>query len=149
MSKPILIVEDTPDDVFFLQRAFKKAEIGAPIKVAEDGKRAIELLEQLIGGAETPDNLMPCLILLDLKLPHFHGLEVLAWIRKRTEFAALPVIVLTSSREERDIKEAYSRGANSFKVKPSDAAELAAFALAVKLYWLEHDEACVTCFRVR
>lgn len=135
---PILLVEDTEDDVFFLKRAFKKAGIEIPIQVAANGKIALEILEKAAAG---PTAGLPPLILLDLKLPEIGGLAVLKWVRSQPQLAMVPVIVLTSSREIKDIQEAYALGANSYKVKPSSADELVSFAVALKGYWLEHDVA--------
>lgn len=140
--KTVLLVEDSPDDVFFVERAWKKAEISHTLRVAKDGREAIDYLSGKGDFADRKKYPLPILILLDLKLPHFSGLEVLAWMRNAPEFASTRVIMLTSSKEKRDIDEAYRLGAGSYKVKPSDAVELTEFARAVRTYWLTHDSAC-------
>lgn len=143
--KPILLVEDTEDDVVFMKRALKKAEINLPLHVAMDGQEAIDYLEGKGAYQDRTQYPFPCLVLLDLKLPKRNGLEVLKWIRHDRKLHALPVIILTSSREDTDVQQAYSLGANSYKVKPSDAFELADFATAVRRYWICHDQSCTTC----
>ncbi len=134
-SLPILLVEDSEDDVFFMKSAFKKAEIANPVYIAEDGERAVELLHEARGSpAQRPP---PCLVILDLKLPRLPGLEVLKWIREQPDYRTLPVIIFTSSQDERDVQAAFSRGANSYFSKPSDTASLARLVSLIKTYWLE------------
>src|SRR6476620_1948906 len=116
--KPVLLVEDNEDDVFFMQRAFKIAGIANPLMVTEDGQQA---LDYLAGRGKFSDRArfpLPCMVLLDLQLPLVQGVDVLKWIRSQFEFQTLLVIVFTSSRVDRDIEAAYRCGANSFLVKP-------------------------------
>ena len=109
--KTILQVEDDPNDIFFLQRAMKKAGVLNPIQVARDGQQAIDYLQGVGKFADREKFPFPCLVLLDLKLPFVMGLEVLRWIRKQPG-RALPVVILTASAEDADIATAYSLGAN-------------------------------------
>ena len=136
--KPILQVEDDPNDVFFLQKAMQKAGVINPIRVADDGQRAIDYLR---GAGKFADRLqfpLPCLVLLDLKLPHVMGLDVLKWIRQQPGLAMI-VVMFTASGEEADIAAAYRLGANGFLVKPSEASKLEDMAKAIKDFWLTHN----------
>src|SRR5471030_2445361 len=116
--KPILLVEDNPDDELLTLRAFRKTKALNEIIVARDG---VEALQRLLGeGAFAGKPLCPQLVLLDLKLPKIDGLTVLRRIRKDQRLRFLPVVILTSSREARDLEESYQAGANSFIRKPVD-----------------------------
>jgi two-component system, response regulator len=128
----ILLVEDNPDDVTFTLRAFTKNNIRNRIVVACDGAEAIDLL---LPGDGTPP-LRPALILLDMKLPKYDGLEVLRRIRADPATQPLPVVVLTTSSEERDIVESYRLGANSYVRKPVVFADFVSAANVLGMYWL-------------
>ena len=128
----ILLVEDSPDDVLFTVRAFEKNNICNQIVVAVDGEQALSYL--LPDGDQTP--LRPALVLLDVKLPKVDGLEVLRRIRADPRTSALPVVVLTTSNEERDIVESYRLGANSFVRKPVVFGEFVNATKVLGLYWL-------------
>jgi two-component system, response regulator len=127
----ILLVEDNPDDVELTIRAFKKNNIANDIVVARDGAEALEQLQ----AAE-----LPAVVLLDLKLPKVDGLEVLRRVRANERTALLPVVILTSSREERDLVSGYSLGANSYVRKPVDFAEFLEAVKQLGLYWLVLNE---------
>ena len=136
--KPILQVEDDPNDVFFLQKAMTKAGVTNPIHVAQDGRQAIQYLQ---GDGKFADRMkfpLPCLVLLDLKLPYVMGLDVLKWIRHRPG-RAMVVVMLTASGEDADVAEAYRLGANGFLIKPSEAGQLEVMAKAIKDFWLTHN----------
>ena len=133
--KPILQVEDDPNDVFLLQQAMKKAGVANPMQVAADGQEAIDYLKGAGRFANRKEFPLPCLVLLDLKLPYVMGLEVLKWIRQQPG-VPLVVILLTASREEADIAGAYSLGANGFLVKPTEASKLVDMVKAIKDFWL-------------
>src|SRR6476660_8954029 len=107
----ILLVEDSADDVFFMKRALKIAGTSASIQVAEDGQVAMDYLSGEGAFSNRIEFPLPSLILLDLRMPRVPGFEVLKWLRKKEEFSCLPVVILSSSREESDIKKAYSLGA--------------------------------------
>lgn len=132
----LLIVEDNPHDLELAQRALKKSGLVNHIQVARDG---VEALDFLFGeGEHTGRDLRhePKLILLDLKLPRVDGLEVLQRLKKDARTRAIPVVVLTSSREERDIVESYQLGVNSYIVKPVDFEQFASAVQNLGLYWL-------------
>jgi len=140
MSKRrILLVEDNPDDIELTLRAFKKNNIANEIVVARDGAEALEQLHGSGAGAAVLPAL-PAVVLLDLKLPKVDGLEVLRRIRGDERTALLPVVILTSSREERDLVSGYSLGANSYVRKPVDFAEFLEAVKQLGLYWLMLNE---------
>ena len=136
--KTILQVEDDANDVFFLQRALTKAGVPNPIQVAIDGQQAIDYLQGVGKFADREHFPLPCLVLLDLKLPRVMGLEVLKWIRQQPG-TAVPVIILSASAENADMATAYSLGANAFVTKPSEAAKLEDMAKAIKDFWLTYN----------
>lgn len=140
MTKTILLVEDSPDDVFLLQRAFKQAGYTQPIQVAADGQQALDYLDGKKGFADRTKHPLPALVLLDLKLPQIPGLEVLAWIRSQPALATTPVIVLTSSRQESDIETAQRRGANAFVVKPASSDQRLEFVKHLVGFWINFNE---------
>ena len=135
MAKVVLYVEDEENDVLLFQHAMAKAGHLGPIQVATDGQKAIDYLEGAGNFANRDDFPLPCLVLLDLKLPHVPGLEVLKWIRQEGALA-IPVVILTSSENDDDIAAAYELGANAYLVKPSDIRQLAEIAKAIKDFWL-------------
>jgi CheY-like chemotaxis protein len=136
--KTILQVEDDPNDVFLLQRAMKKMGVTNPLQVASDGQEAIDYLQGAGKFADRRKFPLPCLVLLDLKLPYVMGLEVLRWIRQQPG-AALPVVMLSASGEEADIAAAYQLGANAFLTKPSEASKLEEIVKAIKDFWLTYN----------
>ncbi|MGD0937584.1 MAG: response regulator [Streptosporangiaceae bacterium] len=131
-SRPILLVEDNPDDVALTLRALKKNNILNPISVATDGAEALKILFD----ADHADPTGPGLILLDLKLPKVDGLEVLHRIRGDERTKLVPVVVLTSSKLEEDILSSYRNGANAYVRKPVNFAEFAEAIKTVGLFWL-------------
>ena len=137
----ILAVEDTDDDVALIRRAFRKVGIRNPLLFVGDGEAAMEYLEGKGVYADRATYPAPALVLLDLKLPRLSGLEVLERMRAQARFAAIPVVVLTSSRHAKDLQRAYELGANSYLVKPVDFADLIAMIDALRLYWINFNEA--------
>ena len=143
-SKSILLVEDNPDDVELTQRAFRINRIMNPLTVARDGAEAVDFLFGT--GAFTGRDLtnQPAVILLDLKMPKLSGLEVLQRIRADQRTAMLPVVILTSSKEDKDLVEGYRLGANSYVRKPVDFAEFLEATRQLGLYWLVLNQAAPT-----
>ena len=136
----ILLVEDNEDDVFLMQRALKGAKISNPLHVVEDGREAVNYLSAEGKYADRAAYPIPSIVFLDLKLPMLRGHEVLAWIRSQPQLENVVVVVLTSSNEPSDLKEAYRLGANSYVVKPPTAEQLLDLAKAFKWYWLHFNE---------
>ena len=130
----ILLIEDNPDDVELTLRAFKKHNLANHITVARDGEEALDIIFQ--HGKESAEGLRPDLILLDLKLPKVDGMEVLRQIKENSETKVIPVIVLTSSKEESDLAESYQLGANSYIRKPVNFEKFTEVVMQLGLYWL-------------
>jgi two-component system, response regulator len=140
-NKIILLVEDNPDDELLALRALKKNNLLSEVVVARDG---VEALDYLFGDGEyagRDTNVMPQLILLDLKLPRIDGLEVLRRLRADGRTRLLPVVILTSSREQQDMVDGYSLGANSYVRKPVNFEQFVRAVEQLKLYWLSLNEA--------
>ena len=130
--KPILLVEDNPDDEELVLRSLRRASIANQVKVARDGAEAIEVLY----GPSSGDGFVPSLVLLDLKLPKIGGFDVLRRIRAEPATRLLPVVILTSSSEDEDIVRSYENGANSYVRKPVEFTEFADVVRKLGLYWL-------------
>lgn len=132
MGEPstLLIVEDDPDALLLLQRAFHKAGLICPLRVVMDGEEAVTYLADADRGAHP----LPCLILLDLKLPRKTGLEVLEWMRSQPRLRRIPVIVVTTSDEERDRRRALELGVREYDLKPIDSRGLQRLAKKVCTY---------------
>lgn len=139
MNKTILLVEDNPDDAELAVLALNESAAGEVV-VARDGQEALDYLFGT-GHYEGRDTrVMPAFILLDLKLPRMNGLEVLQRLRARDETSLIPVVVLTSSREECDITESYRQGANSYIQKPVDFSKFTKMVNLTSAYWLGLNE---------
>lgn len=130
LIKPILLVEDNPMDVDLTKRAFARRHLTNPIHVARDGEEALAWVPRWEAG-----ELTPAVILLDLKLPKVDGLEVLKQIKIHEISRAIPVVVLTSSSEDADIKKAYQLGVNSYIIKPVEFEKFMEVAQQIELYW--------------
>jgi two-component system response regulator len=131
----ILLVEDNPSDVELTLRAFKKNNITNNVHVARDGAEALDFIFARGEYADRDINHFPRVILLDLKLPKVDGLEVLRMIRADERTKLIPVVVLTSSREEQDLMESYKIGANSYITKPVDFDNFAKAVATLGYYW--------------
>ncbi|MXS77513.1 response regulator [Nitrosomonas sp. JL21] len=127
---PILLVEDNPLDVDLTLRAFQRCNLTNPILIARDGEEALAWIPRWEAG-ET----MPLLILLDLNMPRIDGLTVLRTLKTHASLRSIPIVVLTTSQEERDIQNAYDAGANSYIVKPVDFDRFMDVARQIELYW--------------
>jgi two-component system, response regulator len=140
-DKIILLVEDNPDDEALTLRALKKNDIQNQVIVARDGAQALDYLFGTTGEHEEhAPGVVPQLVLLDLKLPRVDGLEVLRRIRADERTRLLPVVILTSSREQRDLVEGYGCGANSYIRKPVDFGQFVEAVRQLGLYWLVLNE---------
>ncbi|MHB8106306.1 MAG: response regulator [Candidatus Cryosericum sp.] len=140
-GKIILLVEDNPDDVALTLRALKKNNIANDVVVAGDGEEALEYLTATGRYAGRAVSDVPQVVLLDLKLPKVGGLEVLRAMRADPRTRTLPVVVLTSSTEERDIVASYQLGANSYVRKPVDFDQFVDAIRQLGLYWLVLNQA--------
>jgi two-component system response regulator len=139
-EKTILLVEDNPHDEELTLRALRKNKIANPVVVARDGVEALEYLFARGAHAERDARDLPQLVLLDLKLPKLDGVEVLRQIRAHKPTAYLPVVILTTSREDKDRLAGYASGANSYVRKPVDYAEFTDAVRQLGLYWLVLNE---------
>lgn len=131
-----LLVEDDPDDVLLMRRAFAKAKITNPLQVVPSGQEAIEYLSGAGRFSDRSEFPLPNVVLLDLIMPGMDGVEVLQWIRAQPDLATLRVVVLTNAQAPRDIERAYKAGANSFLVKPSDFDRFVELSQAFSGYWV-------------
>jgi two-component system, response regulator len=132
----ILLVEDNPDDADLTRRAFTKCNIANKLVLAKDGAEALDYLFATGAWAGRPEEDDPTVVLLDLKLPKINGLEVLRRVRDEPRTRLIPVIILTSSVEERDLIEGYALGCNSYIHKPVDFAQFTEAVKTLGLYWL-------------
>jgi CheY-like chemotaxis protein len=133
---PILLVDDSADDVLLMQRAFKSTSISAPLVILPGGAAAIDYLSGVGAYADRSAHPLPALMLLDLKMPRVSGFDVLTWLRGQPALKRLPVVVLTSSKQEEDVNRAYDLGVNSYIVKPSGLKQIADVAAQIETYWL-------------
>jgi two-component system response regulator len=139
-NKFILLVEDNPDDVELILRTLKKNSIANEIVVARDGVEAVDFLFATGSYAGRDVSNLPTVILLDLKLPKIDGLEVLRRIRNDERTKLLPIVILTSSREDNDMITSYKLGANSYVRKPVDFTQFSEATKALGLFWLIWNE---------
>lgn len=128
--RPILLVEDNPMDVDLTRRAFAKRHILNTLEVARDGEEALGWMARWDCGHP-----LPVVILLDLKLPRVSGLEVLRQLKAHPDYSRIPVVVLTTSREDGDVASAYALGVNSYIVKPVEFEKFIDVAAQIDLYW--------------
>lgn len=139
-EKLILLVEDSSDDVMLTLRAFKMNNIVGEVVIACDGVEALDYLFAAGAHAGRDTSVMPHIVLLDLKLPRIDGFEVLKRIRTDARTRLLPVVILTSSREERDVLDGYRLGGNSYIRKPVDFAQFREAVKQIGIYWLALNE---------
>ena len=135
-NKVILLVEDNPDDESLTIRALKKNKIENAVVVVHDGAEALDYLFCRGSYATRDKNIMPQVVLLDLKLPKVDGIEVLKQLRANERTKMLPIVILTSSKEEQDLIDGYSNGANSYIRKPVDFNQFTEAVKQLELYWL-------------
>lgn len=136
----ILLIEDNPSDIGLTERAFKKSHITNDLVIAQDGQEGLDFLFCQGAYVSREDITPPMLVLLDLKLPKVDGLEVLRQIRNDPRTHRVPVVILTSSREEQDVAAGYDLGVNSYIRKPVDFQQFAEVIKQLGLYWLVINE---------
>lgn len=139
-STPVVLVDDNINDAELALRVVRKAVPGTATHHLEDGERAVQYIDALLAAVRSGSAPLPRLMLLDLKLPKIDGLDVLQHIRKHDELRALPVVVLSSSREPSDVSRAYALGANSFIVKPVQFDQYLPRIGGVVNYWMTLNE---------
>lgn len=139
-AKSILLVEDNPQDEMLILRVLRKNNLANEVAVAHDGQQAVDYLFREGEYANRSGPEFPTVVLLDIGLPRLSGLEVLARLRADQRTELLPVVILTSSDEERDRLQGYKHGANSFVRKPLDFAEFAETVARLGVYWLATNE---------
>lgn len=136
----LLHVEDDPNDLLLLQRAFRKANAQVTIQPVNDGDKAVAYLSGADEFTDREKYPLPGIVLLDLKMPRKSGLEVLQWIRSQQKLRRLIVIVFTSSKHDEDVNKAYDIGANSYLVKPVGFDMLVDVAKMIQQYWINANE---------
>jgi len=135
--RPVLLVEDNPDDEELTIRGLKRANLQNPVKVARDGQAA---LDYLFGTDEQDPEPVPAVVVLDVHMPRVSGLEVLSRIRAHERTRRLPVVILTSSREDQDLTDGYDLGANSYVCKPVQFDQFATAVAQLGVYWVVINE---------
>jgi CheY-like chemotaxis protein len=133
---PILLAEDNEDDIFLMERAFKKAKLTNPLRIVSDGEQALAYLKGEGIYADREQFPFPALVLLDIKMPRMNGLELLSVIRQDPQLRRLVVIFLTASNLDRDVNQAFDLQVNSYLVKPSDTDGMVETLDKVRDYWL-------------
>jgi len=141
----VLLAEDDPNDVFFLQHAFKETGIQNPLVAVGDGQEAIDYLSGVGKYSDRKQFPFPGLLILDLKMPRKTGLDVLQWLRQEDELRCVPTIMLSSSAHPTDVEKAYRLGVNAFVVKPPGTSERAELVRMIKSFWLTLNEAPLVC----
>jgi CheY-like chemotaxis protein len=144
MLKRILLAEDDPRDVELILQGLRAADLANEVMVVGDGAEALDFLHRRGRFAERAETL-PALVLLDIKMPKMNGLEVLREIRASRELAAVPVVIMTSSREETDIDAAYALGCNAFVVKPVSFKAFIETVKAIGQFWAVLNEPPLRC----
>jgi hypothetical protein len=139
-DKAILLVEDNPQDEMLILRALRKINLANQVDVVRDGQQAVDYLSREGEFAGRPGPELPTVVVLDIGLPRLTGLDVLRRLRADPRTRLLPVVILTSSDEERDRLKSYENGANSFVRKPLDFAEFAETVARLGVYWLATNE---------
>lgn len=130
IPRSILMIEDNPMDIDLTLRAFNKRNLNNSIEIARDGEAGLAYIERWDAGEP-----LPVVILLDLKLPKVDGLEVLRQMKNHPVYRTIPVVVLTTSSQDQDVKTAYELGANSYIIKPVDFEKFLEVAAQIELYW--------------
>jgi len=127
-TRPVLLIEDDRVDVISVRRAFKDLRINNPLEIASDGEAGIEFLTN-------PNNQAPCLILLDINMPRMNGLEFLKIVKNNEALKRIPVVVLTTSRGDRELVDSFDYGVAGYMVKPANYLQFVEVMKAINLYW--------------
>jgi CheY-like chemotaxis protein len=146
--KSVLLVEDDPGDIFIMERAWNKAQFLSVLHVVRDGQQAVDYISGKGQFADRNQHPLPCLILLDIKLPYLSGLHVVKWLRSYTPCATLPAVFLTSSNADMDIHQAYSYGGNAYLVKPPTPEKLTAMLEDLRNFWMRHNNFPPDCLAI-
>ena len=139
MEPVILVVEDSQFDVELLQHAFRKAGLGRPMQIVRDGVDAMSYLLGIGEYADRDQHPAPNILIIDLNMPRFNGLELLTWLRTQPDLQHLLVVVLTGTGRQQDIDIAYRMGAKSYLVKPTQADEFQTLINSFYEYWIAHN----------
>jgi CheY-like chemotaxis protein len=135
----IMLIEDETADALLIRRAFEKAGVENPIQTLDHGDKALAYLEGIGEYQNRAKYPLPIFIMLDLKLPGMMGLQLLKWIRSRKDLRLIPIVVLTVSEDDVDVKSAYEAGANSYLLKPGERDEVFRVIAQVQEYWLQRN----------
>lgn len=135
--RPILLVEDNPMDVDLTLQALEEQHVANPVAICRDGETALRYVE---AHASADDPLLPLFVLLDLRLPNVDGIDVLRAARAHEVWRKIPIVVLTTSRENDDVQRAYALGVSSYIVKPIDFENFADVVRTIKIYWILTNE---------
>src|SRR5258708_1401408 len=135
-NAPILLAEDDENDTFFLRRAIARSGLGNPLIAVQDGQEAVDYLAGIGPYADRASHPLPALLLLDLKMPRMNGFDVLEWLSTRPDFKNLPIVVLTSSAQDKDIQRARELGADDYQVKPQEFERLVDIVRSLHSRWL-------------
>ena len=133
----VLVIEDDPNDVFLLKRAFSKAAPDILLRVVRNGREAIDYLKGLDTFADRAEHPLPALLVLDLNLPGMNGFDLIKWVRNESACRNLPIVVLSSSISPIEIARAQELGINAYHVKPSDANALVGMVQGIKARWVD------------
>lgn len=144
-SAVILMIEDDPNDVFLMKRALERAGLDFPVRSVPDGEEAVAYLEGSGRYADRDSHPVPCMVLLDFKLPRRNGLEVLRWLRARKDLEDLPVLMISSSTRPEDKKAAIDNGIEAYRVKPVSFEEMIRLATEIRDRAREHCEDATPC----
>lgn len=134
----VLYAEDDENDAFLIRHCWKSAAIPHTLKIVSDGQHAIDYLAGADGFADRTQHPLPTLVILDLNMPRRTGMQVLEWVRQQPQFAELPVAILSSSNQTKDIDSARSLGANDYFVKPGNVTQLQALVGELRERWLKN-----------
>ncbi len=135
----VLVVEDNPNDVVLLKRAFSKGGPEVPLQFARDGQEALNYLKGVHQFADRNMYPLPTLLVVDLKLPGIDGFDIIKWVRNQPELRDLRIVVLSSSNEPSDISRAHELGANAYHVKPNDPNALIGMVEGLRSYWVDRN----------